>query len=204
MTQTFFERKIKPVLLYVGSIGAIAMSIAYIILMFVLVLGFKSKSDMTSAILFAVVNAIVGFVIMQFLKIQGLDFAKQLPSNIDVLKKYNTKKAKKKTTHSLKYFWIKTVSVDLLVKALTVAISTAGIVYIVVEGSNDYNMLLLSAVNLVMFACFGLLSLVKSYDFFNDQYIPYLNEQIELREQELKQQEINQKGEIENVQIEEQ
>lgn len=41
MNQTFFEKKIKPILLYVGTIGAVLMSIGYIILMFVLVLGFN-------------------------------------------------------------------------------------------------------------------------------------------------------------------
>lgn len=185
MTQSFFEKRIKPILLYVGAIGAVAMSIGYIILMFVLVLGFNEQANMTQAIVFAVVNAVVGFLIMQFLKIQGIDFAKQLPNNIKVLNDYNHKKPKKKTTHSLKFFWIKTISTDILIKASMLCITTAGIIYIVVEGSNDYNMLLLSIVNLIMFACFGLLSLVKAYDFFNESYIPYLEEKIDEEEKEI-------------------
>lgn len=64
MEQSVFERKIKPVLLYVGTIGAILMSIGYIILMLVFVLGFKAKTDLEKAILFAIINAAVGFIIM--------------------------------------------------------------------------------------------------------------------------------------------
>ena len=181
MTQTFFERKIKPILLYVGTIGAIMMSIGYIVLMFVLVLGFKSTTSLTSSIMFALVNAIVGFIIMQFLKIQGIDFAKQLPNNLQLIEEYNrliAKKPKKKKHHTLKYFWTKSIIGDALGKALMTAISTAGIIYIVIEGSNDYNMILLSVVNLILFACFGLISLVRAYEFYNEQYIPYIGEQI--------------------------
>ena len=187
MTQTFFEKKIKPVLLYVGTIGAGLMSIGYIILMFVLVLGFKSSASLTQSLVFAVINAVVGFIIMQFLKIQGIDFAKHLPINIELMTKYNlilAKKPKKPKHHTLKYFWIKSVIGDVFGKALMTAISTAGIIYIVIEGSNDYNMLLLSVVNLILFACLGLISLVKAYDFFNDHYIPFITEKINEYEEE--------------------
>lgn len=173
-----FENKIKPILLYVGTIGAISMSIGYIILMVVLVLGFKSQATLTSAITFSVVNAVVGFIIMQFLKIQGIDFAKQLDNNVKVLEEYKNWKANPQTVdkklHSLTYYWITSVVKDLLGKGLSVAIATAGIIYIVVEGSQDYNMLLLSLVNLILFACLGLISLVKAYEFYNNEHIPYL------------------------------
>lgn len=183
MTQSFFEKKIKPILLYVGAIGAVAMSIAYIILMFVLVLGFQAQTSIKQSIVFAVVNAIVGFIIMQLLKIQGIDFAKQLPENVKILKLYNSDvKPKSRRTHSLKFFWIKTVITDFISKALTVAITTAGIIYLVIEGSQDYNMLLLSIVNLIMFGCFGILSLISAYDFYNDNYIPYISEKIKEKE----------------------
>ena len=177
MTQTFFEKRIKPILLYVGTIGAVMMSIGYVILMFVLVLGFKADANLTSTIVFALVNAIVGFIIMQFLKIQGIDFAKQLPDNMEIQKQYNLLVAKKPTKrkyHSLKYFWTKSIITDALGKALMVAATTAGIIYIVIEGSQDYNMILLSIVNLILFACFGLISLVNAYEFYNNQYIPYI------------------------------
>lgn len=178
MTQTFFEKKIKPILMYVGTIGAAFMSIAYIILMFVLVFGFNVQKDLSNSIIFAVINAIVGFLIMQMLKVQGIDFAKQLPENKKVLDEWNKNRVKKKRTHSLTFYWINSTIGDAIGKVISVAITTAGIIYIVVEGSNDYNMLLLSAVNLIMFLCFGFISLVNAYDFFNTMHIPYIQEKL--------------------------
>ena len=182
MINKFFETKVKPMLTYIGTIGAIIMSIAYIVLAFVMVLGFNVQTTFSQVLVFAIVNAIVGFIIMQFLKIQGQDFAKQIEYNMEVLKKWNTKKPKKKKTHSLGFFWVKTISTDIIVKMVTTAFMTSAIIYIVVEGSNDYNMLLMAFVNLLMFICFGFLSLVKAYDFYNENYIPYLEEKIDERE----------------------
>lgn len=196
MKQNFFEQRIKPILLYVGTIGAFAMSIGYIILMFVLVLGFNAQTSWAQSLVFALVNALVGFVIMQFLKLQGIDFAKQLPQNQEIMKKWNishARKKKEKRFYTMNEFWKQTIIQDLIWKALIIATTTAGIVYIVIEGSQDYNMLLLSVVNLIMFACFGLLSLVKAYDFYNIDYIPYiadlLNNEKEEQEKEAKEQE---------------
>lgn len=173
MTHDFFEKKIKPILMYVGTIGAILMSLAYIILMFVLVFGFKLQKDIKNSLIFAIVNAVVGFLIMQMLKIQGVDFAKSLKENREILDKYYKKKEKKRT-HSIKFYWIKSIITDILGKVVSVASTTAGIIYIVIEGSNDYNMLLLSVVNLIMFICFGFISMVNAYDFFNNNHIPYI------------------------------
>lgn len=186
MTNKFFETKVKPILTYIGTIGAVIMSIAYIVLMFVMVLGFKAQTTLSQAVVFAIVNAVVGFIIMQFLKIQGQDFAKQIEYNVEVLKKWNTKKPKKKKTHSLGFFWAKTITTDIIVKAATTAFMTSAIIYIVIEGSNDYNMLLMALVNLLMFICFGFLSLVSAYDFYNENYIPYLEEKINERERKEK------------------
>lgn len=206
MNQTFFERKIRPILLYVGTIGAIATSIAYIILMFVLVIGFNAKAQLTQTITFAVINAVIGFIIMQFLKVQGVDFAKTIPDNMETMKEWNeikAKNAKQKKFHSMSWFWTKTVVTDVIVKAMSIAIATAGIIYIVIKGSQDYNMLLLSVVNLILFACFGLLSLVKAYDFYNEQNIPYIKEQVnEYRKREQEEREKAEKESIENIQRE--
>lgn len=48
-----------------------------------------------------------------------------------------------------------------------------------IEGSGDYSLLFLAAVNLLMFAGFGLISLCKAYDFYNEEYVPYMLHEIE-------------------------
>jgi hypothetical protein len=176
----FFEKKIKPLLLYIGSIGAVLMCIAYVLVVMVLIFGFKVK-NIEQSILFAVVNAIVGFIIMQFLKIQGIDFAKALPENKEVLDYFNARKPKKRN-HTIGFYWFKSITSDLLIKCLTIAVTTCGLIYLVIEGSQDYNLLLLAAVNLIMFICFGMVSLSNAYDYYNDNHIPYLKDKIKMEE----------------------
>lgn len=181
--KNFFEAKIKPILTYIGTIGAALMSVAYVILVCIMIFGF-SAHNAVQTIVFAVINGIVGLMIMQMLKVQGQDFAKQLPENIPILEEYYNTKTKDKKFHSMKYFWIKTVITDTLSKGISIVVSTAGIIYIVIAGSDDYVLLLLAAVNLIMFACFGLLSLSKAYDFFNNQHMVYVKEQLRLYKEE--------------------
>lgn len=181
--RTLFEKKILPILHYIGIIGASLMSVAYIICVFVLINGFKAEALLQTTI-FACVNAVVGFVIMQFLKLQGVSFAENLPENQEVLQKYYRKKFKNKKLHSIKYFWATTVVKDAIIKCATLAITTIGVIYIVIQGSNDYNLLLLAFVNLIMFICFGFISLVKAYDFFNQQHMTFIIEKLKEEEQE--------------------
>ena len=176
--KNIFKDKILPILNYVGAIGAAIMCVAYIVVVFVLIRGFQ-VDKLVQTTIFACVNAAVGFIILQFLKYQGVSFARMIPENKEILDLYYSAKTKDKKNHSLTYFWVKTVIVDILVKCATVAATSIGVIYIVVQGSNDYNLLLLALVNLLMFICFGFLSLVKSYDYFNQTYIAYIKERLE-------------------------
>lgn len=177
MNESRFEKKLKPILKYVGTIGASIMIVAYIITVFIMVFGFEIHSFKQSMI-FALVNAVVGLIIMQFLKIQGIDFAKNLECNKETLTKWADNQPKRKKSHSIKYFWATSIIKDVIIKALTVALTTVCLIYIVIQGSRDYILLLLAVVNLLMFICFGLLSLVTAYDFFNEKHIPYLKERL--------------------------
>lgn len=176
---TFFENKVKPILLYVGTIGAVLSAIAYIIIIITMIFGLTVDASIQDTLMFACVNAVIGFVIMQFLKIQGISFAKNLPANQEINQKWrelNPPKDKKK--HSLKYFWVSSVVKDMVTRVLLIVLTTVCIIYLVIRGTHDYTYLLLMVVNLLMFACFGLISLVNAHDFYIEQHIPYLEEQI--------------------------
>lgn len=175
--RTFLERKILPILNYIGIIGAVIMAIAYIVIVFVLINGFKAEALLQTTV-FACVNAAVGFIIMQFLKYQGESFAKMLPENKEIIDRYYKTKTKDKKVHSIRYFWVTTVIKDIIVKCATLGLTTIGIIYIVIQGSNDYNLLLLALVNLLMFVCFGFISLNSAYEFFNNKHVPYMIEQL--------------------------
>lgn len=181
--KTTLEKKILPVLNYVGIIGACIMVVAYIIAVFVLIRGFQAEALLQTTI-FGCVNAATGFVIMQFLKIQGVSFAKMLPENEELIKRYYQTKTKDKKVHSIRYFWTTSVIKDIVIKCLTLAGTTVGLIYIVIQGSNDYNLLFLAIVNLLMFVCFGFISLVNAYDFYNNNHVPYMKEQLEKTEQQ--------------------
>jgi len=182
MEKTTLEKKILPILNYVGIIGAAIMTVAYIIAVFVLIKGFKAETLLQTTI-FGCVNAATGFVIMQFLKIQGVSFAKMLPENQEIIKRYYNTKTKDKKPHSVTYFWVTSVTKDIITKCATLSATTIGLIYIVVQGSNDYNLLFLAIVNLLMFMCFGFISLVNAYDFYNNNHVPYMLEQLNKCEQ---------------------
>lgn len=79
------------------------MAIAYIIAVFVLIRGFQVEALLQTTI-FACVNAATGFIIMQFLKVQGVSFAKMLPENQEIIRQYYNTKTKDKKPHSITYF----------------------------------------------------------------------------------------------------
>lgn len=174
---SLFEEKILPILNYVGIIGASIMSVAYMILIFVLINGFKVDKVLQTTV-FAIVNAAVGFVIMQFLKYQGICFAEMIPENKTILDQYYDSRTKDKKNHSLTYFWVTTVIKDIIIKSGTVAATSIGVIYIVIKGSKDYTLIGLAIVNLLMFICFGFISLVKAYKYFNRTYIAYIKEKL--------------------------
>lgn len=183
ISRNFFESKIKPILTYVGTIGAVLTGIAYMALVWILIFGF-SAHNVVQTLLFAIVNGAIGFIIMQMLKVQGTDFAKTLPDNKKLLDEYYSSKTKDQKLRSIKYYWITSVIKDIVFKAFTIALTTAGMIYIIIEGSNDYVLLLLAFVNLMMFFCFGLLSLSSAYDFFNTRHMAYIKEQLRLLKEE--------------------
>lgn len=172
-----FEKRIKPLLQYVGAIGAAIMSIMYIIVIVVLIVGFE-KHNIKNTTVFSLINAVVGLIIMQFLKIQGISFAKNLTENQTLIKEYYGTLTTDKKLKSIKDFMIWSTIRDIIIKGAGLIISSIGIIYIVIQGSGDYTLLLLAVVNLLMFISFGILSMNSAYEFYNNYHVPYMKEQL--------------------------
>jgi len=172
-----FEKKIKPILQYIGAIGATIMSIMYMILVIVLIVGFEAH-NIQQVLVFAVINAVVGLIIVMFLKIQGVSFAKNLPDNVKVIEEYYNTRTKDKKLKTISQYFVTSTIRDILFKGVSIIISTSCIIYIVIQGSNDYSLLLIALANLLMFICFGLLALNNAYEFYNNYHVPYMIEQI--------------------------
>ena len=64
-------------------------------------------------------------------------------------------------------------------KGITVVATTFGLIYIVIVGSNDWSLMFLAVVNLILFICFGLLALNGAYDYYNNTYVNYMKEKID-------------------------
>lgn len=186
MTKSFFERKLRPLLTYVGTLGAIIMTVAYIIAIIVLIFGFESNIELKSVLVYAILNAAIGMLVMFFLKVQGKDFAKNLEENKPIIKAYYEKPANEKKQHTMVYFWVKTTLVDLLTKFATVVVTTTLVIRIVIEGNGDLGLLGFAAVNILMFLSFGFLSLVKAFDFYNEHQVPFMKNELRKQGIELK------------------
>lgn len=98
---------------------------------------------------------------------------------------YNTK-TKDKKLHSINFYWTTSIIKDVFTKVLTLAGSAIGVIYIVIQGSNDYSLILLAVVNLLLFISFGLLGLNSAYKFYNNKHIPFLKEKIAEMQKEKK------------------
>lgn len=172
-----YDKIIIKVLQNIGFIGAILMAIAYIAVVIVLIVGFKTH-EWKACLIFAIVNTVVGLLIMQFLKIQGISYAKNIPENKIIIEEYYKTNTKDKKLHSIKYYWTLSVVKDVIWKGITFTASTIGIIYLCIEGSKDLTLLLFALVNLIMFTCFGLLALNAAYEFYNNRHIQFMREKI--------------------------
>ena len=176
-----FERKIKPLLQYIGTIGATILSIIYMFLIGILIEGFKTHT-WDQILVFAIINAAFGCLITFFLREQGRSFARNIPENDAVVKEYYGLLQKQKKYRTLRGYYISTTITDILCRATCVILGTLGIMWIVIQGTNDWMMAILAVVNLFLFICFGLLALASMYDFYNTQWVPRMKYEIELRQ----------------------
>lgn len=173
------ELKILPMLNYIGYIGVSLMSIAYIGTIIIMVLGFSVYRDLTQTLFFSIVNGIFGLSIIQMFKLQGISYAKNIPENKILLEQYYGSKNKIKKSKSITYYWITTFLKDVVTKLLAFGVSTFGIIYIVIEGSKEYALIWLAIVNLLFFICFGLINLVKAYEFYNTEHMAWIKNKLQ-------------------------
>jgi hypothetical protein len=166
----------------IGLIGASITAVMYVVLALVLIFGVKKIDDGNTMqyLSFVIVTASVGMLINFMLRLQGVTYAKNIPENARILREYYDSKTRDKKYKSIKYFWIKSFVTDVVVKFATTCASVFGVIYIAIVGSGDISLMLIALCNLLMFTCFGLLSLCSAYAFFNDHHIPYIKEQLRL------------------------
>lgn len=172
--------KVKSLIFWIGLICSIISAVAYILIVVIMAVGFDRETTLESNIAFALITAFVGILISQFLKWQGISFAKNEDAVKEVWEAYYGRKTTKRKYRSLTYFWIKSVAFDVAFKAVSVAIVTIGTVYIFIEASGDTMRILMALFNLTLFAGFGMMSLTKAYDFTKEQHTAWMLRQMEI------------------------
>ena len=174
--------KLKNLLIYTGAVGSLISAIAYLVVTYVIVVGFDSTVDQEKQILFAALGALVGLMITFTLRTQGITFAQKETSSQIVMDEYYLLINKKKTLkqlHTIKYFVIVSTIKDIITKGISIGISTWFIMYIFMEGNGDFSLFALTISNILMFAGFGLVALSKAYDKYMDEHIPVIKTIIE-------------------------
>lgn len=137
-----------------------------------MVLGVDVHVDLKAIIIFAIVNAFIGLLINILLRYQGQKYAEI--ENDELCKRYYNKKIKERKYMSMEaWFAIKTAQ-DVVIKGGTTAFSIFGIIYITITGSKNPIQILITLASLILFACFGLISMNSAYTRFYNIQVPYM------------------------------
>lgn len=179
----------------IGIVGSALAGAADIIFVIIFVVGVKVDIEIKSAIIFACINAGIGLLINILLRYQGQKYAEI--ENEALCAKFHKKKVKKNKRHLSMEAWQALKSFqDIIVKGCTTAFSICGIIYISIEGSKNPIQILITFVTLILFTCFGLISMNSSYCRFYNVQVPYM--ELKVAEEEKNKFEIKKEGEKEN------
>ena len=180
-SQTKSHQALLKILNNIGFIGAILAGISDIIFVIIFVVGISINIEMSSMILFSVVNAVIGLLINILLRYQGIKYAEI--ENQELCNKYYEKNIEKNKKHlSIETWQILQGLKDFLLKGIIATFSIFGFIYISIQGSKNPVQILLTIVNLILFGCFGLISMNSSYYRFYNVQIPLMKKTIEKKE----------------------
>ena len=173
------NKNVKTFLVYTGILGASISALAYLVITWVIVVGFTSAVDTQKQILFAVLGSFIGLMITGLLRGQGITFARKEEESQEVMKEYHVLINKTKTLkqmHTIKHYIVIQTIKDFFIKGITFAVTTFFILYIFMDGNGDFGLFLLAIANLLMFTGFGLVALSKGYDRYLEEHIPVIKQ----------------------------
>lgn len=176
-SQKQYHKTLLTILNNIGFIGALLAGIADIIFVIIFVIGIDIYVDMNSVILFSIVNALVGLLINILFRYQGIKYAEI--ENQDIVDKFYEKRIKEVKKPIQIGMWQLLQGIkDFFIKGVATCFSIFGIIYISIEGSKNPIQILIALVSLILFACFGLISMNSSYYRYYNIQLPYMKEKI--------------------------
>lgn len=144
--------------------------------------GIEIDVSISSNIIFACINALIGIVINSLLRYQGQKYAEI--ENEELCKKFYRKKVKEKKYMSIEKWQTLNIIKDIFIKGGSAAFSIFGMVYISIQGSHNPIQILITLATLILFACFGLISMNNSYTRYYNVQVPYMELKIKEKENE--------------------
>lgn len=172
-----FEKKLRPLFTFVGTICAILLAIVYFVGAIVLINGLETPLGTQQLIMYAVYNGIMTFLIVFALGVQGNDFAKE--KNKEIIQELNDLRPKKeKKIHTMTFYWCVEIPKKIAFKTGWAWFSTLAVTTIFVGGNGDMSLLLLVAMNAIMSFGTGLLFLTKTYDYYNNNQVAVMKRKI--------------------------
>lgn len=185
LRQNILQRKSRQSLIKllnnIGIIGAIIAAVVDIICVVIFTTGLKIEQDLTSTWMFAVTNALIGLLIINLLRFQGVKYAQI--ENEELCARFYASRVKKEKHYMTIHHWqIVQFVKDFVIKGLTCTFSIFGIIYISIEGSKNPVIILMALANLLLFACSGLIAMSSAYNRFYDMEVPYMEQELNKKE----------------------
>ena len=178
--------KWKDFLTYTGIAMAIVSAIVYLIVVFILINGFEVDYSKEEIISFLLLGAATGIMINISMRIQGLDLARLTKKAKEVQTKLNDLTAKSKET-KLRPLWVMhlvNTARDILIKGGTITLTMYFAISISYKGLGEQKYMLLAFANVFLYFGLSLITMNKSYDYYIDKHIPYMEKQIFKLEEE--------------------
>lgn len=178
--------KWKDFLTYTGIAMAIVSAIVYLIVVFILINGFEVDYSKEEIISFLILGAATGVMINISMRIQGLDLARLTDKAKEVQSKLNDLTAKSKSV-KLRPLWVmhlQNTARDILIKGGTITLTMYFAISISYKGLGEQKYMLLAFANVFLYFGLSLITMNKSYDYYIDKHIPFMEKQIFKLEEE--------------------
>ncbi len=170
---------LKKFMLWTASIGAALTAVFYILAIIILVTGIENTLSQEKQLLYSLIGAVTGMIMMYLLREQGIALAADQVESKKIMADYYKALNKTKNLKQLKtigYYRVLWLIIDVFTKGATVMASTLGIIYIFIEGNGDLGLILLATANLFLFTTFGIIGLSKAYDKYINEHLPAILE----------------------------
>lgn len=184
-SQKKFYDNLTKTLNNIGLCVAIIAVVCYFIFLFIFVKGMRVEFDLTRTLVLTVITAALGITVSVSMRSQGIKWAEQLPENKNILDKFDKSKAAKEVKyHGNLYYWLTRLPLLIFGKVGSCILSVAGIIYYVMQGIQDWSVMLVGFGNVCLMTATSLWACAGAYGFYNKNTIKKILHQ--MTDEELK------------------